>query len=166
MADARDLFEMLRWQAYREVIGYHRADDPAGFDARVLVLAGRLAGGLDGAAVRATAARVAEWTWRNHDPARVRERYRPCAALVRGIDSVRERQAIGGQWASEQRREANVLTMAEAYNELSIGRFGPSKSRVAEASGLSLRTVQRRWDEVVEMAEFLRDKQSLISSSR
>jgi hypothetical protein len=153
--DARDLFSDLFHRACKEVIGYHRAGDQAGFDARVRVLAGRLAGrGLGSDAAYGTAARVSEWVWQHHDPALVRERYRPCAVLVRGIDSVRERQAIGGRWAAGQVKDKTIrkLSQAIADHRRKSG-VEPSARELVEATGLSKTTVYDRRAEAAAMAD-------------
>jgi hypothetical protein len=168
LADVRDLFDALRWRAYREVIPFHRDGDRAGFAARVRDIAEELAarGGVDVRTARTKAATVSAWTWRHHDPLKVAGRRQPgpCADLVRGLP-LRVRQAIGGQWAAKKRRDKNVRKMAEAYNAIGFGRFAVSMAAVAKASGLSLSTVRRRWAEVVEMAKLLSSKQSPIYGS-
>ena len=135
LADVRDLFDRLRWRAYREVVRFHSVGDRAGFADSVRDIAEELArrGGVDLRAARSTAARVSEWTWKRHDPAKVagRRPSGPCADLVRGLP-LRARQAIGGLYAANKRRDGNVSKMADAYNGLRIGRFRPSIVAVAE----------------------------------
>lgn len=165
--DARDLFEALRWRAYKEVIQFFPVGDLDGFGRRVRDIAEELAGRgcIDLSAARSTAARVTGWTWAKHDPNKVAGRRRPgpCADLVQGVASIRERQAIGGRWAAGQRRDKNVRKLAKAYIRL-VRAFGgaaePSHALLAREAGLSARTVDRRWDEVVAMAAFANDRQS------
>jgi hypothetical protein len=145
---AASAFDKLRWPAYKAVVPFFASGDRDGFAARVRELA--VVAGADAGQT----AKIIQWTWEHHDPAKLRRRpLGPCADMTRGL-SVREAQAVGGRYGASVRRDKNVAKMAEGYALLFRVQGGtePTKAAVAAFAGLHPRTASRRWDDVREAA--------------
>jgi len=116
------------------------------------------------------------WVWRNHRPERVSRRLRqrgPCAEQTIHVACLAERQGIGGRYSSKVIHDANVEKMVSVWMDFfdqpgleNLRWASPSTKTLAAGSGLSVRTAQRRFDEVrkialerMEAARLLDDKQ-------
>ncbi|NNC22869.1 hypothetical protein HKX42_03300 [Salinisphaera sp. USBA-960] len=146
------LFRSSRHFAYSIVGGYKERGQRDGFEDAVFQFAYRanqlFSDPLGEKEVRAITKSISKWSWNSYDPSRP---YRlgiltPEQKQFSGT----ERQAIGAHHTNSKRREESGSKLQAAIDSVKESADNPTQKRVAEKSGLSLRTVKRYWAQLVD----------------
>ena len=96
-------------------------------------------------------AKVADYAAMNWNPEKVDQRKvnrSACMHMISPSDSLAERQAIGGGYASAIKAEKTLGELRNAISAMKADGVAITKKGLAKVSGISLKTIKARWSEV------------------
>lgn len=146
------LFRSSRHFAYSIVDAFRQKGQRDGFDNEVLKYAlsanENLSAPLPINEIRGLAKSVSKWCWSSYDPSQPRQLgiLTPEQKQLSG----KERQSIGASHTNAQKREKTRDKLTKAIVLIKKSGKHPTQQRVSDHSGLSLRTVKRYWNELVD----------------
>ncbi|MGO4441188.1 hypothetical protein [Rhizobium sp. RAF56] len=158
------VFEVLRTEGQRLLAEWH-----FGADARMRHSRGALAdhlhsaldafvekAGLSAEGVGYITSKVSDYLVAHFDPAKLEGKAVNRGKLldvVCGLETVKERQKAGGQYAGTMKGISTLNRLVDAFQRLQAAGETITQTAVAAASGISRRTAVGRWAEIVEAVE-------------
>jgi len=146
------IFESSRRFAYSVLSNYKDKMHRDEFDTAVLKFSNqaneKLIERLGANEIRSIAKSVSKWCWNNYDP-----KNSPKTGILtfeqRSLTG-KERQSIGAQHTNHEKREKTLARLQKSIKGLKASNIHPTQNLVAKRSALSLRTVKRYWNSLVD----------------
>lgn len=145
-----DMFDMVRFEAYREVSSFACFSDFSDFvSQRCSTVNASFESPLPACEPRATSKSVASWTWQNRHSVGGNYKNKGVMMLDMCADmDLQAKQRAGAEYAAKVKREGTLSKIQNTFTLLaSIGKK-PTQKAIVESTGISLKTVKRHWKNI------------------